>query len=126
MGKDDNTYLNLFYVFCGLVVAYIGWEAINFVGVQMNWLEKHDSWYPLFNTFSAIVIGVAFVFYLKSDKERHQHFLDSVAELRKVTWPSADDTRKMTTVVVIVVGIFAALLALFDLGWAWVIKQLIA
>ena len=43
-----------------------------------------------------------------------QFFKDSVAELKKVSWPSRDDVVSSTKIVVISVIIFAAVLGLVD------------
>jgi len=43
-----------------------------------------------------------------------------------VTWPSMPDTRRMTLIVCVVVGIFAVILAVFDLVWAKILGLLIA
>jgi len=49
---------------------------------------------------------------------------DIVAELRKVTWPSASDTRYLTMVVAIVAIAVGAILGAFDLLFGWIIEQL--
>lgn len=49
---------------------------------------------------------------------------DIVAELRKVTWPSASDTRYLTMVVAVVAIIVGAILGAVDLLFGWVIEQL--
>ncbi|HJA78724.1 preprotein translocase subunit SecE [uncultured Desulfovibrio sp.] len=41
---------------------------------------------------------------------------DSRAELRKVTWPTAKETRKKTLAVLLVVAVMAVVLGLVDLG----------
>jgi preprotein translocase subunit SecE len=69
---------------------------------------------------------VAAAFYLGSNKERHEYFLAAIGELRKVTWPSMPDTRRMTLIVCVVVGIFAVILAIFDFVWAKMLGLLIA
>ena len=53
------------------------------------------------------------VFGLKSDKERDEYFLQAIAELRKVTWPSVAETKQKTIVVCVVVGVFAVILCGF-------------
>ena len=39
-----------------------------------------------------VVVGALAAFGLRADKDRHEYLLQSVAELRKVTWPSWNDT----------------------------------
>lgn len=55
---------------------------------------------------------------------RPRFVADILAELRKVTWPSASDTRYLTLVVAIVAIILGTILGAFDLLFGWVIEQL--
>lgn len=49
---------------------------------------------------------------------------DIIAELRKVTWPSFEETRYLTVVVAIVALAVGILLGGVDLVFGWVIEQL--
>ncbi len=46
-----------------------------------------------------------------------RYFLSSYRELRQVTWPTWQDTRNWTIVVILVAGSIGALLGAFDLVW---------
>ena len=48
---------------------------------------------------------------------------DVISELRKVTWPTASDTRYLTIVVAIVAVTVGAVLGGVDLFFGWVIEQ---
>ena len=50
----------------------------------------------------------------------------SRAELRKVTWPTARETRKATLAVLGFVGIMAIILGLIDLGLSSLIKAILS
>jgi preprotein translocase subunit SecE len=50
---------------------------------------------------------------------------DIVSELKKVTWPSWDETRHLTIVVSIVATVVGVSLGLIDLGFGWVIEKLL-
>lgn len=50
----------------------------------------------------------------------------SKAELRKVTWPTAKETKKTTLVVLAFIGIMAVLLGLIDLGLSSLIKTILS
>jgi len=126
MPKDDATLLNFSYIVFGFLIALVGWHAIHAVGAQTGWDERYNQWFPLASQLGAAAFGIGTVFGLRMSPERHEYFLSSVAELRKVTWPTAEDTRKMTTVVVIVVAIFAVILFVFDLIWSEILKLLLA
>lgn len=54
---------------------------------------------------------------------RPRFVMDIVSELRKVVWPSRDDTLHLAVVVVIVTIIFGALLGAIDIGFGWLIDK---
>ncbi|SME87979.1 preprotein translocase subunit SecE [Pseudobacteriovorax antillogorgiicola] len=118
MKKDDAFYLRLAYVIFAGLVAFTSYKALETIGVQTGFSEKFDELFQPASLIVALLIGAGTSLFLSRDKERHEYFLASVGELRKVTWPSFPDTRRMTIVVCVVVGIFAAILAAFDLIWA--------
>lgn len=49
--------------------------------------------------------------------------LDIISELRKVTWPTAADTRYLTIVVLLVSGAFAIFLGGVDIFFNWFIEN---
>lgn len=125
MPKDDKTWLNIFYVVFTFVCIYLSWKLFDMIGIETNWQERYDQWFVPVKNLSSIIVGIISVWILRRDKLRHEFFLESIAELRKVKWPSFDDTKKMTIVVCIVVGIFAVILAVFDLLWTWILSLII-
>jgi len=54
---------------------------------------------------------------------RPRFVMDIISELRKVVWPSREDTLHLAVVVVIVTIIFGAVLGLIDIGFGWVIDK---
>lgn len=48
---------------------------------------------------------------------------DVISELRKVTWPTAAETRYLTFVVAVVAIIMGIILGMFDLAFGWAIEQ---
>ena len=49
--------------------------------------------------------------------------MDIISELRKVVWPTREDTMYLAVVVVIVTIIFGALLGAIDIGFGWLVDQ---
>ena len=125
MAKDDAFWLNACYVTFALLVAYAAKMAIETLGIQMDWIERYDSWYSYIMYGGAMVIGVAGALFLRSDTDRHEYFLASIGEVKKVTWPTLLDTRRMTIIVSIVVAVFAGILTVFDTVWSFLLKQLL-
>jgi preprotein translocase SecE subunit len=116
MSKDDATWLNVAYVCFFLLVAYMGYKAVETLGIQTGWMERYE-WFTYVTSVGGFGIGAAATWYLRADKERHQYLLSSITELRKVTWPNWPDTKRMTIIVCVVVAIFAVILGLFDMAW---------
>ncbi len=49
--------------------------------------------------------------------------MDIISELRKVVWPTREDTTYLTIVVVIVTIILGAILGAIDIGFGWLIDH---
>ena len=58
-------------------------------------------------------------------RRRRDNLPRPAAELKKVTWPSWDETRPLTIVVSIVATVVGVSLGLIDLGFGWVIEKLL-
>lgn len=54
---------------------------------------------------------------------RPRWIADILTELRKVVWPSRQDTVHLTVVVLIVAAIIGAALGGLDLGFAWLVEH---
>lgn len=118
MNKDDATWLNITYVLFAMLVAYVAYKALHTVGMQVGWAERYDEWFPTVNNVVALTIGTAASLWLRSNADRREYHIATIAELRKVSWPSLPDTKKMTYIVVVVVAIFSVILTVFDVLWS--------
>ena len=98
MQKDDATWLKLSYVVTALLSSFVMWKLFQTLRDSFNWLDKY-SWFSSLAVLMSVVIGVGFSLWLKSDSERDEYFLQAIAELRKVTWPSVAETKQKTIVV---------------------------
>ncbi|MFW7377936.1 MAG: preprotein translocase subunit SecE [Oligoflexus sp.] len=125
MTKDDATWLRIAYVVFAGLVAFTLWRAADTVGVQTGWADRYNELYAPVSSLLALVLAAVITLLVGKQKERHDYFLAAIGELRKVSWPSMPDTRRMTIVVCVVVGVFAVILALFDLIWAKVLGLLL-
>jgi preprotein translocase SecE subunit len=118
MNKDDSYWLKLAYVAFAVLTAYTVFKAFGTLGVQTGWSDRFDAWYQPAATFGSMAIGLLAAYFLMANKSRDEYFLAAIGELRKVSWPSMPDTRRMTLIVCAVVGVFAVILAIFDFIWA--------
>jgi len=51
--------------------------------------------------------------------------MDIITELRKVVWPSRQDTVHLTVVVVVVTILIGTLLGAIDIGFGWLIDRIL-
>lgn len=88
-------------------IAYLpGFEDPSFGGVVSG------------SVVAAAIVG-ALTFAVLNKHERARAFTDTtVDELRKVTWPSRDDTTAQTVVVITAALGFGLLMFIYDFGWA--------
>ncbi len=97
-----------------------------FIGLKSGWLERYEAGFNAGSVALAVVLGLLSIWLLVRKTERHEYFLASVGELRKVQWPDWEHTKKLTMIVCIVVAIFSVILTVFDLAWARILKLLLA
>lgn len=67
---------------------------------------------------AALVIVVGTAIGLWRYPKVHQFLVEVVEEISKVVWPSRQETRDSTIVVIVFVFVIAAILGGFDLAWA--------
>ncbi len=126
MQKDDRAWLNIAYVAVLGLIYYVIYRFCTALGEQSGWLDKYSTSLPTIIVLASLAIAAVIVFFMRSDKEKNEYYISAIAELRKVSWPSFDDTKRMTVIVCIVVAILAVILAIFDFSWSWVLKQIIS
>jgi preprotein translocase subunit SecE len=51
--------------------------------------------------------------------------MEIISELRKVQWPTRDEVIHLTVVVVIVTIIIGAILGLIDIGFGWLVDEIL-
>ena len=124
MSKDDATWLNVAYVCFLVITAYIGFCAIQTVGIQTGWEERYD-WFSIASSLGGVAFGIVCLITVRGDTERHDYLLQSIAELRKVTWPSPQDVKRMTLIVCVVCGVFAVIVSAFDVVASKLLKMII-
>jgi preprotein translocase SecE subunit len=54
---------------------------------------------------------------------RPRFVMDIISELRKVVWPTREETLYLTVVVVVVTLILGAILGAIDIGFGWLIEK---
>ena len=75
---------------------------------------------------AAGVIAAAAVIALTAKGRQAREFLsESMFELRKVVWPTTQETRKITLMILVVVVIVSLILSAFDFVISWLIRLLL-
>jgi preprotein translocase subunit SecE len=72
-----------------------------------------------------ILAGAAVMAFTAKGREIREFFSESMFELRKVVWPTTQETRKITGVIMIVVVIVGLILSGFDFVISWLIRLLL-
>lgn len=125
MSKDDATWLNVAYISFLIIVGFVGFKALETVGLQTGWQERYE-WYSAVSILGGVVFGIVTSVILRADKERHEYLLASIGELRKVQWPTWSETKRMTIVVCVVCGVFGVIVSIFDVAIAALLKAAIS
>jgi len=96
--------------------------AAGIVGFSM--LEDRGTFARLGVFLASLVLAFVIVWFSDTGKRTVGYLRDSMAELRRVVWPSRQEATRMTGVVFVFVAIMAIILWLFDKILAWVIYGL--
>ncbi len=74
--------------------------------------------------FVAVALGIVVALQSAQGRELAQYVQGSRVELRKVVWPTRDETTKMTLVVFTAIVIMALFFWLLDAGLGWITRTL--
>ncbi len=91
--------------------------------VAYYWYNDLPSWQRLFILLGGFVVGGAIGYMTRSGHALRDYLSESVFELRKVVWPTRQETLQTTLVIIVVVIILSILLGLIDLFLNWAILQ---
>ena len=108
-----NKPVHLVYLCGGLLLFYL-------LSWTIDWVWSFFTRYPseFYVTASAALVALVAGIYFYRNQRVHTLVSEVTAELKKVTWPSAADTKRATIVVIVMTFISAAILGLFDLIWS--------
>jgi preprotein translocase subunit SecE len=114
-----NKPVHLYYLVGGLVSFYL----LQWTG---EWLWGYFTRTPseLYITLGSGVVTLGLFVYLYRHERTYGLATEVAAELKKVTWPTAKETRAATIVVMVMTLISATILGLFDLVWSQLTKMI--
>lgn len=108
----ERKYVQLMYLVGGMLLAYILVQTTDWI---WGYFEKPER---LKVNSVGIVIAFAVTYMVWRHRPTQQSAAETVAELRKVTWPTRKETSQATIVVIITTMIAAAFLQVFDMIWS--------
>ncbi|MDR3387956.1 MAG: preprotein translocase subunit SecE [Rudaea sp.] len=91
--------------------------------VGYYWYNDLPGWQRLLMLLGGIVLGGAVGSVTRSGHALRDYLGESVFELRKVVWPTRQETIQTTIVIMVVVLVLSLLLGLIDLFLNWAILQ---
>ncbi|MGH8040417.1 MAG: preprotein translocase subunit SecE [Rudaea sp.] len=113
---SGNTALDIVKLTLALIVLGAGVFAY-------YWFNAQPTWQRLLMLIGGLVFGAAIGYPTHSGRQLKEFLSESVFEMRKVVWPTRQETIQTTIVIMIVVVILAVLLGLIDLFLNWAILQ---
>lgn len=125
----DNTRITVvLHVVFGVVVWYIVSEGLQLLWAQMGWPSPRYFGVSELRPpqLVAVLVAVAAIVAVALNSRVQVFNNEVINELRKVTWPSAKETRQTALVVLVVTGVIALILGGWDFVFSKVIKELLA
>lgn len=122
-----SKWVNLIFATIALL-AFIVFDkalALLFENVEMLNNTPLLGRYVTITTFIALVASAIFTFWFYRKPNSFAYLSEVVVELRKVTWPSMDETKRSTVIVIIFTILLSAYLAVFDQIWKYLTDLII-
>jgi preprotein translocase subunit SecE len=91
--------------------------------VAYYWYNELAAWQRLLMLVGGFVLGGAVGYFTRSGHALRDFLSESLFELRKVVWPTRQETVQTTLVIMLVVVVLSILLGLIDLFLNWAILQ---
>ena len=110
----------------GAVLDWLKWAVVFAIlggGVFGNWYYQDQSLF--YRVIALLLLGIsAFAIAIQTEKGRNTWSLikDARGEIRRVVWPTWEETSQTTLVVLVLVLIFALILWLLDSGLSWLVS----
>lgn len=94
--------------------------------VGFYWLDQYAQWMRVLGLLIVAGIGVAIASQTVKGSALLRFIRDSNAEVRKVVWPTRQETIQTTLVVIVITIITGIMLWLMDMFFGWAMRTLIA
>lgn len=108
----ERKYVQLMFLAGGMLFAYI-------MVMATDWIWGYFQKPPRMTVnVVGLVLAATGTWLLWRHRQTQQSAAETVAELRKVTWPTRKETSQATVVVIVTVIIAAMILQVFDAIWS--------
>ena len=113
------------FIFISLVVSFVLSHGLHWAFLALGVIDR-----PILGdqftvtTLLAAVVSFGTGFFTWRHPTVNALAQEVVTELKKVTWPSVDETRIATVVVIVTSMVVSAVLGFFDLGFNWVMERI--
>jgi preprotein translocase subunit SecE len=87
--------------------------------VAYYWFNELATWQRLLILLGGIVAGAVIGFFTRAGQGLRNFLVESNFELRKVVWPTRQETLQTTLVIIVVVIVLSILLGLIDVFLKW-------
>jgi len=123
--EEVRRYVNIAYIFVAIIAAWFFMKIVALVFAVAN-APDAPIWDDLlgssvtYSTIIGIILGAVLAIALTRSPKVYEGSLNVAREMKKVTWPTADETKYAMIVVIVMSLIVAGILFAFD----FVAKQL--
>ena len=108
------------------VAKYVLAFALAAGGIFANyWFGQWPAALRVLAVLAPLDAAVAIVAFTAKGRQGREYLSESLFELRKVVWPTRQETLRVTGVILAVVIIISLILSLFDLVISWLIRLLL-
>ena len=116
---DVSRFVNLIYVGILILTFVILDKTLVWIWASFEALQHYAIIGSLvtLTTLIAAVAAVVFVLYLYRKKEAYSFLSEVVIELKKVTWPSWEETKRSTLIVIIFAFVLSGFIWASDQVW---------
>jgi preprotein translocase subunit SecE len=122
-----SKWVNLIFASIVVIAFVISDKALKLLFVNVDQLTDTPilGRYVTLTTLIAVGVAVALTFWLYRKPGVFSYLSEVVAELRKVTWPSMDETKRSTFIVIVFTILLSGYLAIFDQIWKYLTELII-
>ncbi len=122
--SQHQTWVNFSYLALAVLVGYLFFAFAGQVVVSFDLESKVRSLDAILKGL-AFLVSLACYFGLTRNDSANQFMNEVVAELARVTWPTALETRDSTVIVMIMVLISGVILGFLDYCWIQMLKRIL-